>query len=164
MQHGAGAGHAKRALAAALLLAMPLLPACTRESRTVGPEQPQTPPNGNADPRITYFENNAYQTAQGGRYFTWYGCGTCHVEGAAGARDLALEMTRHPRGFATVYVAIAGHQNVPANYGARIPVEQLWQIAAYVRSLPGIKPELRRRQNLDEAGEPQGARWAGPVR
>lgn len=49
-------------------------------------------------------------------------------------------------------------------YGARIPVEQIWQIAAYVRPLPGIKPELRRRQNLDEAGEPQGANWSGPVR
>lgn len=147
-------------MAAALLLAS----ACTRESRTVGPEQPQTPPNAATDPRITYFENNAYQIAQGGRYFTWYGCGACHAEGAPGARDLALEMTRQPRGFDTVYAAIADHRNVPMNYGARIPVEQLWQITAYVRSLPGIKPELRRRQNLDEAGEPQGSNWTGPVR
>jgi len=163
-RRGNGAWRWAWAPAVASLMCGALLVACTRESRTIGPEQPQTPPNGANDPRIANFEGNAYQIAQGGRYFTWYGCGTCHTEGAPGRRDLALEMTRRSRSFDTVYALIAGHRGVPVDYAARIPIEQLWQISAYVRSLPGIKPELRRRQTLDQTGEPQASNWSGPVR
>lgn len=149
-------------LAAGLSLATT---ACTKESRTLGPEQPQTPPNGPADPRASYFENNDYQVSQGGRYFTWYGCGGCHGDNAAGALDLAGDQHRHPARFDQLYAAIAdGHTRFGTDYGAKIPTEQLWQITAYVHELASLKPERRRRQDLDEAGEPQGNSWSGPVR
>jgi mono/diheme cytochrome c family protein len=140
------------------------LPACTKESRVLGPEQPQTPPNGPGDPRARYFEGNAYQVSQGGRYFSWYGCSTCHGNLASGALDLPANLKQRPLPFYKVYAAIAGHVGVPVRYETRIPVEQLWQITAYVRSLPNTKTEMRRRQDLDETGEPQGSSWSGAVR
>jgi mono/diheme cytochrome c family protein len=139
------------------------LNACSKESRTLGPEQPRTPPNGLGDPRAAFFEGNAYQVSQGGRYFSWYGCGGCHGDDAQKPNNLAGDLEQHPRSFDNVYTLIAGHPG-SIRYGDRIPVEQLWQITASVRSLPGTKPELRRRQDLDEAGEPQGSNWQGPVR
>jgi len=139
--------------------------ACTKERRTLGPDQPQTPPNGPGDRRAQYFEANDYQVSQGSRYFTWYGCGTCHGDDATGALDLAGDQQRHPARFDQLYAAIAeGHARFGADYGAKIPTEQLWQITAYVRELASLKPERRRRQDLDEAGEPQGNSWSGPVR
>jgi mono/diheme cytochrome c family protein len=153
-----------RTLYVGLLLTVFLIPACSKESRTLGPEQPQTAPNGVGDPRAVYFEGNAYQVSQGGRYFSWYGCSTCHSDGASGARDLSADLKRRRQTFDRTYAFITSHPGVPVRYGDRVPVEQLWQITAYVRSLAETKPELRRRQDLDEAGEPQGANWSGAVR
>jgi putative transposase len=49
------------------------LASCSEEVRTSGAELPQTPPTSAQDPRAANYEGNAYQVAQGGRYFTWYG-------------------------------------------------------------------------------------------
>lgn len=142
-----------------------LLASCSAESRTVGADLPQTAPHGAHDPRAAKYERNRYQVGQGGRYFTWYGCGACHGAGATGALDLNDKIWVHGGDLYQVYAFIArGHAGALAQYGARIPVEQLWQITAYVRTLPQLKPEQRRRQDMDEVGEPQGATWAGPVR
>ncbi|WP_157220875.1 c-type cytochrome [Flavisphingomonas formosensis] len=143
---------------------MPTLPACSRESRSLGPGQPQTPPSGFADPRITYFEDNLYQTAQGGRYFSWYGCAACHGTEARGERDLIAVQLRHSPSFVDVYASIAHHRGVSFGHDGMIPTEQLWQLAAYVRSLRALKREQRRRQDLDQAGEPQAMSWSGTVR
>lgn len=137
---------------------------CSKEYRDLGPEQPQTAPRGPGDPRAAYFEGNSYQVSQGGRYFSWYGCAGCHGDAASGARDLAADMRQRPAMFDRVYAAIADHPAVPYRYRERIPIEQLWQITAYVRSLKSLGPERRHRQNLDQAGEPQGTNWSGPVR
>lgn len=154
--------HARIIGVAAVLL---LIAACTKESRTLGPDQPQTPPNGPADPRAKYFESNDYQVSQGGRYFTWYGCGSCHGDSAKGPLDLAGDQQRQPASFDRLYAAIAqGHVRYGTDYGAKIPTAQLWQITAYVHELASLKPERRRRQDLDQAGEPQGATWPGAVR
>lgn len=137
---------------------------CSKEARTLGPDLPATPPNGPADPRAAKYENNVYQVAQGGRYFAWYGCGSCHGSGAQGAADLGDGRWMHGGALDRVYASIAhGHGGALAAYGDRIPAEQLWQLTAYVRSLPKLAPERRRRQDLDQTGEPQGRTWAGPV-
>lgn len=141
------------------------LASCSAESRSVGADQPQTAPRGARDPRAAKYERNRYQVAQGGRYFTWYGCGACHGSGATGARDLNDKIWVHGGDLDQVYAFIArGHPGALAQYGDRVPVEQLWQITAYVRTLPQLKPEQRRRQDIDQVGEPQVATWAGPVR
>jgi cytochrome c oxidase cbb3-type subunit 3 len=138
---------------------------CSKESRTLGPDLPVTPPNGPTDARTATYENNVYQVAQGGRYFTWYGCGGCHGSGARGAANLSDGRWANGGGVDRVYMFIAhGHPGELAAYGDRIPAEQLWQLTAYVRSLAALAPERRRRQDLDQVGEPQGRVWSGPVK
>ena len=139
-----------------------LLGACSGEKRASSASQPLTPPNGPGDPRIALVANNKYQQSQGGRYFTWYGCGTCHGDGARGYLDLGDDQWRRGGGFDQIYTAIA-RQHIPP-YADRVPVEQLWQITAYVGSLTKLDPALRQRQDFDQKGEPEGDSWSGPVR
>lgn len=136
-----------------------MLSSCSQESRALGPDQPQTAPRAAHDPRAPGYDGSAYQIAQGGRYFTWYGCGGCHGADATGVRDLKA----YGGGVEQVYLAIV-QRHGRADYGARVPVEQVWQIAAYVRELGRTDPTKRRRQDLDLSGEPQGNSWSGPVR
>jgi cytochrome c oxidase cbb3-type subunit 3 len=151
MRSGGGAS-----LAAALLV----LAACSKEKRVLDADQPVTDPIGSADPRARQFQDNAYQMAQGGRYFAWYGCGGCHGSGARGALDLGDGQWRRGSTPDRVYAAIAGHGAL----GARIQPEQRWQLAAYVQQLPRLDAAKRRRQDIDQAGEPQAGSWTGPVR
>ena len=110
------------------------------------------------------YERNVYQVAQGGRYFTWYGCGECHGGNARGTLNLGDTAWAHGGNLDQVFSYIAhGHRGALAPYGDRIPAEQLWQITAYVRNLPQLQPEKRRRQDLDQIAEPQGERWTGPL-
>lgn len=146
------------------LLVAALVCGCSNESRTVGPTVPQTPPTGSRDPRISLYENNLYQVSQGGRYFSWYGCAACHGTDASGARDLPSRLRASPRAFTQVYRDIVGHPGTGVDYSRQIPVEQTWQLSAYVRSLLAMKTEMRRRQDFDQAGEPQGQLWSGPVK
>lgn len=138
---------------------------CSEESRTLGPDLPQTPPEGAGDPRADRYEGNVYQVSQGGRYFTWYGCAGCHGSDAQGRLNLGDAQGAHGDSVDQTYAFIArGHPGKLATYGDRIPAEQIWQITAYVRSLPDLAPERRRRQDLDQIGEPQGRTWSGAVK
>lgn len=146
------------------MIALPVA-SCSAESRSAGPDLPQTAPKGAQDPRAAAYERNLYQVAQGGRYFTWYGCGSCHGSTAQGPLNLGDRVWVHGSDLDQVYGFIASrHLGARPGYAARIPTEQLWQITAYVRNLPRLTPEKRRRQDLDQVGEPQGSNWTGPVR
>lgn len=140
-----------------------MLTACSQEARTLAPDLPQTPPHGAIDPRIAKYQDTLYQVAQGGRYFTWAGCGTCHAAGATGARNLSDGRWLHGGDFDRVYASIA-YRHPARRYADTIPVEQLWQIAAYVRSLPQLPLEKRRRADRDQQNEPQGSIWTGAAR
>jgi cytochrome c oxidase cbb3-type subunit III len=140
-----------------------LLAGCQREARDIGPSLPQTAPRGADDLRIGYYQDNVYQVAQGARYFSWYGCAACHGEGASGVRDLGDGRWRHGGSFDQVFASIA-ERHGDLSYAARVPPEQLWQLAAYVRDLPQHTPEKRRRLSVDQVGEAQGRTWSGPVR
>ncbi len=135
--------------------------ACSNEARQVGPTPPQTLPAGDNDPRIAQYQANLNQVSQGGRYFAWYGCSRCHTESADKVLNLADSDWRYGFGFAHVYDAITARHG-RLDYGRRIPVEQLWQITAYVRDLSSHTPEKRRRVALDQRAEPVGDNWQGP--
>ncbi|VWX49432.1 Cytochrome c oxidase polypeptide III [Novosphingobium sp. 9U] len=122
---------------------------------------PQTAPLNDDDPRIGAYQANLYQISQGGRYFGWYGCSGCHTDDAPGARDLPDGQWRQGSGFAQVYAAIADRHGQLA-FRQRIPVEQLWQLTAYVRDLPQHTQDKRRRQQADQKSEPVGPAWTGP--
>lgn len=139
------------------------LAACSSETRPVGAALPQTPPTGEDDPRIVQYEGNAYQVSQGGRYYLWYACAGCHASNAGPGRDLASGRSDRSTGFAAIYRSIAtGHANVPGASGDRIPADQLWQMTAYVRSLPTLDPQKRRRQDIDLFAEPRGKHGPAP--
>ena len=155
----AGAGRRCAVLAVAAFS----LSACRQEARDIGPAVPQTRPNGPEDKRIAALQQNAYQIAQGGRYFAWYGCQACHAESAAGVLNLSDGTWRHGGSFDRVFAAIADSHGRLA-YSVRVPAEQLWQITAYVRDLPLHTPEKRRRGMVDQKAEPVGSAWSGPMR
>lgn len=139
-----------------------LLGGCAKEARQIASDQPQTAPTAPADQRARFYDPNFYQASQGGRYFTWYGCGNCHGQGAHGAADLTQG---RDRALPWLYAAIASdHPEAHPGYATRIPAEQIWQIAAYLRDLPRHDPAFNRRTALDQQGEPQGSQWQGPLR
>jgi mono/diheme cytochrome c family protein len=155
---------ASRWLLTCLLGAAGLVSACGREARDDA-MLARTGPEGADDPRIAYFDSNAYQVGQGGRYAAWYGCNSCHGQGAEGDMDLGDASWRHGGRYADIYRSIADrHSAAGQRFGERIPVQQLWQIAAYVHNLEGFGTERIRRQGLDQAGEPEGSRWSGALR
>jgi cytochrome c oxidase cbb3-type subunit 3 len=143
------------------LLILGALASCSNEAREVAPGIPQTAPTGNTDPRISAYQANLYQISQGSRYFYWYGCVACHSGTAPSATSFTGERWQRGGGFADVYQSIAAHRPKPA-YGDVIPLEQLWQVTAYVRDLAKHYPQKRRRVSLDQKGEAQGPRWPGP--
>jgi mono/diheme cytochrome c family protein len=155
---GVAITRSRKALVVVCLLVMA---ACSAEERPSGPLQVKTGPSGPADPRIAAIKSNAYQLSQGGRYFSWYGCTACHSESAKGAVALGDRRRQNDLSFDRIYLLIeSGHPRSRI----RIPVEQLWQMTAYVRSLQDLPSAKRRRQDLDQRGEPQGSNWTGPVR
>jgi cytochrome c oxidase cbb3-type subunit 3 len=142
-----------------IVMIVQALTGCSSEKRAVGPALPQIRPAGSSDPRIATFENNVYQVSQGGRYFTWYGCGRCHRNGSTAAPDLASGQWHNGGHFDEVYTSIAeGRGWAKHAYGTVIPGEQLWQLTAFVRSLPDTDAAKVRRQNNDMADEPHAAR------
>jgi mono/diheme cytochrome c family protein len=137
-----------------------VLSGCSREKRLVDADQSVTAPLSAADPRTSQYRDNAFQVSQGGRYFVWYGCNACHSQTARGAADLGDRSWRHGDTIDRIFASIADHGAL----GLRIPLEQRWQLAAYLSQLPTLDPALRRRQDLDQAGEAQAGVWNGPVR
>jgi cytochrome c oxidase cbb3-type subunit III len=139
----------------ALLLCLLLL-ACEREERDVKSEEGDSDgtaislselhPGGGAPPAASpvaaEYTEEAYAMSEGKRLFTWFNCSGCHANGG-GAIGPAL-MDEHwiygsaPENiFATI---IEGRPNGMPSYRGRIPDQQVWQLAAYVRSLSGLAP------------------------
>lgn len=150
----------KDSLVRCVLVGVLGLAGCTREARSLGPTPPQSAPHGANDPRIGDYLGSVFQIGQGGTYFVSYGCSSCHDSSAPDLRRARLPVGMD---FARIYQEIAEAHGTLA-YGRRIPVEQLWQLTAYVADLPSHTPEKRRRTSVDQAGEPAGATWAGPLR
>jgi cytochrome c oxidase cbb3-type subunit 3 len=134
---------------------------CSKEGRTLAAGQPQTPPSGTNDPRIPAYADNVYQVSQGSRYFIWYGCGTCHTLDAPAPMNLNTQR-RQTKSLAATYDQIVNRHAV--KYGNQIPVEQLWQISAYVLDRAKTDPAKIRRGDMDGRGEPQGNTWQGAVK
>ena len=156
---GAGARRCACARACSCVRAR-LLAACEREEREPRPDQaaPRVPrrdharaPPGSRGPPNTSgmgerLRADACHVSEGKRLYTWFNCNGCHGNGGGGmgpalmddkwiyGGDLA-EHRRRPS-------ARAGRTACRAS-AARIPDEQIWQIAAYVRSMGGHVPPGR---------------------
>jgi len=87
-----------------------------------------------------YYENNAWGMAEGKRLYEFYNCVGCHAHGGGGMGPPLMDPTwiygsEAQQIFATI---MEGRPNGMPSFRGKIPEEQAWQIAAYVRSLGGL--------------------------
>jgi cytochrome c oxidase cbb3-type subunit 3 len=86
------------------------------------------------------YEENAYATSEGQRLFTAFNCVGCHAHGGGGMGPALMDNkwaygSQPPQIFATI---IEGRPNGMPSFRGKIPDYQVWQLAAYVRSLGGL--------------------------
>jgi cytochrome c oxidase cbb3-type subunit 3 len=94
----------------------------------------------NAAAMVGRYEHNAHAVSAGKRLWTWYNCSGCHANGGGGSGPALMDDVWIYGGDAgTIYLTIAnGRPNGMPAFGSRIPKDQIWQLAAYVRSLAGL--------------------------
>jgi cytochrome c oxidase cbb3-type subunit 3 len=85
------------------------------------------------------YEGNAFQVAQGKRLFQWFNCSGCHSHGGGGmGPPLMDDEWRYGCSLLQIHRTIRdGRPNGMPAFVTRIPDEQIWQLAAYVRSMSG---------------------------
>ena len=110
----------------------------TISSVALSPLQPgeaSAPPGG----EHRSVEQNAFNLSQGKQLYTWFNCNGCHAHGGgdigpALMDDKWIYGSQPDQIFATI---VEGRPNgMPAFHG-KLPDYQVWQLAAYVRSLSG---------------------------
>jgi cytochrome c oxidase cbb3-type subunit III len=86
------------------------------------------------------YENNAFALSQGKRLFAWFNCSGCHGNGGGGSGPALMDDTWiYGSGIENIVATIReGRPNGMPSFRGRIPDDQIWQIAAYVRALAGL--------------------------
>jgi cytochrome c oxidase cbb3-type subunit 3 len=103
---------------------------------TIYPVNAQPPP---LDPRAAAYERNAYAIAQGQQLFTWMNCVGCHAHGGGGQGVALIDgKWRYGGRIDQIAASIAqGRPNGMPSWKGKLTNQQIWQLAAYVRSLSG---------------------------
>lgn len=108
-----------------------LLAACEREQRDF-----HTPPP--SDPPGDHYQQSAFDVAQGKRLYTWMNCVGCHSHGGGGMGPALMDDDWIYGGsIQQIYSSIRDGRTkgMPA-WKHRLTDQQIWQLAAYVRSMP----------------------------
>ena len=128
------------------LLPLALLAGCERETRLLSPPPGESQLPGESPlqgairvPVANPYEDNAYAVAQGKRWYRAYNCNGCHGQGGGSSGPALMDAQwRYGADTAGVFASIAqGRPGGMPAYGSRVPVEQLRQLTAYVRSMSG---------------------------
>ena len=134
---------------AALLLG---LSACERETRRFREEPPAAAPDARArvsalepgpatpDPALLNpYEDNAWAVAEGKRLYSQFNCVGCHAHGGGGMGPPLMDARwRYGAEPENVFASIAeGRPNGMPAFGTKVGTTQIWQLAAYVRSMSG---------------------------
>jgi cytochrome c oxidase cbb3-type subunit 3 len=143
-----------------------LTAACEREerdTRTVPQEEiklsevalsPLQPGEASAPPGGEHrsIEQNAFNMAQGKQLYTWFNCNGCHAHGGGDIGPALMDdQWLYGSEIENVYATIVqGRPNGMPSFRNRIPDQQIWQIAAYVRSMSGLTPTLASPSRSDE--------------
>jgi cytochrome c oxidase cbb3-type subunit 3 len=111
------------------------------------------------DARAAAYDNNANAISEGQRLFTWMNCVGCHSHGGGGmGPPLMDDEWRYGGRIDQIAATIAGGRpnGMPAWRG-RLTENQIWSLAAYVRSLSGLpsKDAVSSRAEAMSAGTPQ---------
>ena len=141
----------------ALLCALACLASlsCEREERTFRTQPPSADPvqavavsslfpgaTPTTGPVSNDYEKNAYALAEGKRLFSQYNCVGCHANGGGGMGP-ALMDDEWLYGYEPqqVYASILqGRPNGMPAFMGKVPDHQIWELAAYVRSMSGLVP------------------------
>jgi cytochrome c oxidase cbb3-type subunit III len=89
------------------------------------------------------YQESAYAVAEGQRLYQQYNCVGCHANGGGGMGPALMDNywiygSEPGNIFATI---VQGRPNGMPSFRNRIPEYQVWEIAAYVRSLSGLLPK-----------------------
>ena len=140
---------------AVLIVAIALLVSCEREERDFRVEPPQadrinskqlsTLQPGEQLPQqivVNEYEENAFALSEGKRLFSQMNCTGCHANGGGGIGPALMDAkwsygSQPDQIFATI---VEGRPNGMPSFHGKLPDYQVWQLAAYVRSLSGQVP------------------------
>jgi cytochrome c oxidase cbb3-type subunit 3 len=91
------------------------------------------------DARRAEYENNAYNLSEGKRLYTWFNCVGCHAHGGGDSGPPLMDgQWRYGGEIEQIFATIQqGRPNGMPAFGGKIPQQQLWQLAGYVRSMSG---------------------------
>jgi cytochrome c oxidase cbb3-type subunit 3 len=100
---------------------------------------PQTPPTTIKNE----YEENAYALSEGKRLYSAYNCNGCHSQGGGGMGPPLMDEKwiyggRPEQVFSTI---VEGRPNGMPSFRGRVPDFEVWQLAAYVRSMSGQAPK-----------------------
>lgn len=139
-----------------ILVASTVLFSCEREERGFRVEPPQadridskqltTLQPGEPIPRQVVhneYEGNAYALSEGKRLFSQMNCVGCHANGGGSIGPALMDAkwiygSQPDQIFATI---VEGRPNGMPSFRGKLPDYQIWQLAAYVRSLSGQVPK-----------------------
>jgi len=159
------ASRGQRGAALLIVLTIALASGCDREKRDyrggnappaaavrVGESQPGAPQPTPPDPRGRYFEGNAWHVNQGEALYKQFNCSGCHAHGGGAIGPALMDAEwRYGGRIDQIHASIAqGRPNGMPSFMGKIPDDQIWEIAAYVRTLSGNAPKYV------AGGAPQG--------
>ena len=113
-----------------LMLSATMLLGCEREERDF-----HTPSNSN--PPGDHYQRDAYDVAQGKRLFQWKNCSGCHSHGGGGMGPALMDDRWIYGGkIQQIYHSIRdGRANGMPAWKNRMTDQEIWQVAAFVRSM-----------------------------
>jgi cytochrome c oxidase cbb3-type subunit III len=108
------------------------------------------------------YEENAHHVSEGKRLYSWFNCVGCHAQGGGDSGPALMDDQWIYGGeIDQIYLTILqGRPNGMPAFGGKIPSQQIWQLAAYVRSMGGHGSKSARPGRDDHIQKPseQGRR------
>jgi cytochrome c oxidase cbb3-type subunit III len=98
----------------------------------------QTPPKG----APLGYQESAYTVAEGKRLYQAYNCVGCHSQGGGGIGPALMDAEWiYGSSLEQIHSTIVqGRPNGMPSFAGKIPDYQVWELAAYVRSMSGLLP------------------------
>jgi cytochrome c oxidase cbb3-type subunit 3 len=129
--------------------------ACKREQRSFREAPPavtthdvvvsELRPGGGSPtaPVHTPYENNAVALSEGKRLYSAYNCVGCHAHGGGGMGPALIDdQWAYGHEADQIYHSILeGRPNGMPSFRGKVPDYQIWELAAYVRSMSGLVPK-----------------------
>ena len=165
-----------------VLVLLAVLPACEREDRqtrsdpvpreskeeiALVPLSPGTsPPVERRSGLGKDYEENSYHISNGKRLFSWFNCNGCHANGGGDSGPPLMD-DKWIYGGAIENIAQTireGRPNGMPSFRGKVPDDQIWELAAYVRSMGRHVPKAAAPGRNDDMhpGESEQSRSLAP--